>query len=1112
LLHGHANGGPLQPGAQLFPTPFVFPTGLTCRNFDQLGLACQQNWAAARDLLQKGILEKFFGGLGRLDLAMAARAAANFPDRDRGLDRLLAQLPTKALAAPKLQVQPGQVDLGNVEVGRDQRFSLRLANSGMRLLYGTVTSDAKWLLLGEAAGNSQKLFQCEGETSLALQVRGNQLRAGNKPLEGKLVVESNGGTVTLLVRAMVPVKPFALGALAGCVSPRQVAEKAKSNPKEAAALFEQGAVAQWYKDNGWAYPVLGPSASGVSAVQQFFEALGLTKPPRVELTESAISLRGKIGDSLEHRLQVRTHEKKPVYAHATSDQPWLAVGRTQFNGPAAFIPLQVRQVPERPGEVLQARVVIRANGNQRFVVPVSLAVGGSGRGNLAAASMATVDSRNLDTTKIPRPRQGGGDFAGLERSEDAVVRSRGRRKGGRARHLLPLLLLLLLLGGLSVWDGVRGPPRRYDVAVVEGDHADKKGAESGAHDQGPAVGKDKHGHPVVPIKVDIQDEPEERGPDAIQPVKVAIKDEPEEGGGPVAPGADVPVDPTPLIDYAFENKTQRVGITALRVRNRDGTFSAKKITFREDGSTGNTRLKIDSREGDLAPPNGTWIVRRQELPNDPAAKKWKRTKSVFKKGNIEVTQVVEVVPSKQPVEIAPGVRKRQLDTVLVRYLIENKDETAHRIGLRVMVDTLIGDNDGVPFTIPGMPGMVDTKADFRDSARAGVQIPDFIQALEVPDLQNPGTVAHMTLKVGGRVENPNRVSLTRWPLSNCPWEVPLKDMEGDSAVAIYWNEMLVDPGGRRELGYGYGLGGVTSTEGGGKLGITLGGSFEPGQVFTVTTYVTNPVPGQVLTLELPPGLEVQGDARATVPAGQGSPPTSIVTWKAKVLQTGEHRIRVASSTGISQSKTITISPSNAGRFTLALDGSFEPGQAFNVRATVTDPPAGQTLTLKLPPGLERVGGQEIEKVPPAAGDKSGTSTVPWKVKVRDAGKHAVRVVSSTGLAQTKTITIDREPGRFILDLAGDIAPGKDFTVLAKVSSPVKGQQLTLNLPDKLSLREGERTQAVPAAMGDGTSTVSWRVRVHDHGRLPVRVQSSTGVTRAKTITLSGPDTGQIFGK
>ena len=57
------------------------------------------------------------------------------------------------------------------------------------------------------------------------------LRAGAKPLEGRLVLESGGGEATVVVRCGVPVRPFPEGVLAGAVTPRQVAERAKASPK-----------------------------------------------------------------------------------------------------------------------------------------------------------------------------------------------------------------------------------------------------------------------------------------------------------------------------------------------------------------------------------------------------------------------------------------------------------------------------------------------------------------------------------------------------------------------------------------------------------------------------------------------------------------------------------------------------------------------------------------------------------------------------------------------------------------------------------------------------------------------------------------------------------------
>src|SRR5262249_892289 len=160
------------------------PTGQACRNFDQLAMACQQNWAAAVDLLKQGFLASFLGGVGRVDLAMAAQEAARYPDQDRGLDQLLDKVPTQVLQKPKLVAEPSAINPGPTRGGTDRQFEMHLANQGMRLLYGSVVSDCKWLTLGEAPGAAQKLFQFGSEGTIHVQVRGQHLRAGNKPLEG----------------------------------------------------------------------------------------------------------------------------------------------------------------------------------------------------------------------------------------------------------------------------------------------------------------------------------------------------------------------------------------------------------------------------------------------------------------------------------------------------------------------------------------------------------------------------------------------------------------------------------------------------------------------------------------------------------------------------------------------------------------------------------------------------------------------------------------------------------------------------------------------------------------------------------------------------------------
>src|SRR5262249_30319235 len=155
-------------------------------------------------------------------------------DADRGLDQLLASLPSNAVVPPRLKLETREINLGTLQIGESRSLTLHLENQGMRVLYGTVAcadANSNWLSLGDK-GETSRSFQFSHDMTLPFKVTPDRLRAGNKPLEAKLVVESNGGTATVTVRATVPVKPYPSGVLAGAKSPRQVAEKAKLNPKE----------------------------------------------------------------------------------------------------------------------------------------------------------------------------------------------------------------------------------------------------------------------------------------------------------------------------------------------------------------------------------------------------------------------------------------------------------------------------------------------------------------------------------------------------------------------------------------------------------------------------------------------------------------------------------------------------------------------------------------------------------------------------------------------------------------------------------------------------------------------------------------------------------------
>jgi hypothetical protein len=1106
LANGHA--AQRAPALQRFPAALVMPSGRQCWTYDQLAQACQEEWAPAADLLQRGLLEQFMAKLGRMDLALAARSAAGFPDRDRGLDQFLARLPSQLLQPPKLQTSTTEINLGTIRADTDQQISLRLANGGMRLLYGSISSDSPWLLLGDSPGASQKLFQCASETTVTVRIAVKRLRAGHQGMEGRLVIDSNGGTATVVVRAEVLAKAFPQGVLAGSTTPRQLAEKARANPKDAVPLFENGSVARWYADNGWPFPVQGPAASGLAAVQQFFEALGLAKPPRIELPESAVQLRGQPGETMTYPLRVSTPDKRPIFAWGVADQPWLSVGKAALNGSQGTLPLQINAVPPRQGQVLQANVTVTANGGQKFIVPVALAVGDAiPIAAPAAMTIAPIDT-DIVAVAVPTP---------APPRQTLPAGSPGKRSPAlQFLHLLPLVPLFFILFAVLGYDLAFSPERtpvRF-IAEVQSDTSDQGAGKGRTPDTVKSPGKGPPTYKVafkdekpefneavttpLPVQFKVIDEKEERPEVKTLPVKVEIKDD-GDGVVPGQPAGKAEVDTNPRIRWQY-SPDMRFGFTAVD--------TGKLLTYSATGVTNETCLRVNGQEGAYGGRAGKFTEKDTKLPVDTKQKTYGGSKSVWVSGNIVYTQILELVPNNQPVMVN-GKPKLLLDTVRVRYIIENRDRQPMKIGLRIQVDTLIGNNDGVPFTVPGQQGLVTQFADFPKMG----PIPDFIQALERPNLQDPGTVAHMSLKLGGKIEAPGRVSLTHWPGGTSPFEVQLSPLNGDSAVILYWPEQALKPGEKREMGFAYGLGTVAS-EAGNKIGITLGGSFEPGEAFTVTAYVQNPVNGQTLTLEVPNGLErLEGQQVEKVPPpAQGSNNTSIVTWKVKVLQTGTFPLKVVSSTGQSQTKTISIArPEAEGERRLKVDltGSFEPGQEFSVKARLEamGQPTIPEAKLSLPAGLVQTGGPTYGN--PQAVGGNVIKEASWTVKVTEPGKYPIRV-EWFGAANTKTIVIARPEtptgGAVTMALEPPFAPGQAFTVSATVKDPVAGQTLILTLPANLRLIEGKDVVTLPRS-SETSTVVKWKVMVEKAGTFPLRLQSGTGVTLKKTITIEPRDDG-----
>jgi hypothetical protein len=384
------------------------------------------------------------------------------------------------------------------------------------------------------------------------------------------------------------------------------------------------------------------------------------------------------------------------------------------------------------------------------------------------------------------------------------------------------------------------------------------------------------------------------------------------------PGVDIRFHDRPQTDDFVTAPSMRFGL-GIPDPN-DPKKLRTRLVYDEYGRTNNLCVRIDGTTEYLwGVEQGAWKGEaRQPLGKDREGHTLSGARSVWVRGGpplVTVTQYAEIVPG----GLSADGKKRLLDTCLIRYDITNEDGVKHSVGLRFLLDTFIGSNDAVPFTIAGARELCDTKKEFNSPD----EVPDFISALERQDLTNPGTVAHLSLKYGGGLEPPTRVTLGAWPASslrthpggeradmqNTRWDVPVLSMDlaksaenpnGDSAVTLYWDDKDIPPKGTRTVGFAYGLGNVSGDKGEGQLGLTAGGALVVDQEFTLTAYVKNPAPGTTITLSLPAGLQlVAGNEKENVPpvpAGASSP-YSPVTWRVKASKYGILPVKATLSTG-----------------------------------------------------------------------------------------------------------------------------------------------------------------------------------------------------------------------
>jgi hypothetical protein len=469
-------------------------------------------------------------------------------------------------------------------------------------------------------------------------------------------------------------------------------------------------------------------------------------------------------------------------------------------------------------------------------------------------------------------------FTGGGAAAPVIASTRAGKARGGPVNLLPLLLLLLALTGVLIWD---------------------------------LVG-------LFGSKAQIVDP----GKDPDQMIE-----------GPAGPTGPTPYDEKARIGLVFNDETQRFGLTVLALEDPRYPGKPKKLTRNEDGMTSNFCIDVEGYQylfGRESKGAG-WTWARDERGKQVKNRASKDGKSYETWMKLEGENIMV----KRTVKLIVGESTRLYDTVLVKYEVTNNDTRVHTIGVREMIDTFIGANDGTPFFIPPTEDvqqdrLVDTMIRLEKE-----KIPQFVRVMEfapgVNDAQN--TIAEMGVRLGGKYEAPKELVICHWPqqqgASEAKWDWKFEamnfppDQEKDSCVVIYWSKNNMrpkrgtQPGETRVFGYTYGLGRMPKekeiaeearlSKGKIRLFCSAGSKKNP---FVATATIRNG-DGQNVTIKLPPDVKLVEGQSATKPVKtEAGKEYATVSWRLKCSKVGEYTLHAALDDGAEAKAEVNVPDSS----------------------------------------------------------------------------------------------------------------------------------------------------------------------------------------------------------
>lgn len=141
------------------------------------------------------------------------------------------------------------------------------------------------------------------------------------------------------------------------------------------------------------------------------------------------------------------------------------------------------------------------------------------------------------------------------------------------------------------------------------------------------------------------------------------------------------------------------------------------------------------------------------------------------------------------------------DGVLIHVKTTNENANTADVGLRLHIDTMLGDNDGAPIYVPG-DGLKTTEKEYSGSAL------NFKYWKAYNRQDDPTIIA--TGILGEKLTYPDKIIIANWKKSmHSSWTYEINPevmITGDSAVILYYNEKPLTENSIREVTTIYGIG------------------------------------------------------------------------------------------------------------------------------------------------------------------------------------------------------------------------------------------------------------------------------------------------------------------